>query len=235
MIFEKYDGITQHHATRLGCVPGVFAHTGTTIVPDADMARRKRVIVNETQAHTVIQTPPELAAVLLAGLDLSQAVSAATVQHTLAATHAKRQWLDYVFHPPAGWVPPDADPRTRLLTEQDDAALAALNARLSENDRNLGGVSAEDPVRVGLFEGARCIAAASFLFYGEHIADVGVITDPEFRGRGLGKTVVTGLLHQRGNRAGQYRTQHTNIGSHSLARSLGLVLFLTETGLAVEA
>jgi RimJ/RimL family protein N-acetyltransferase len=234
MRFEKFDTIAKHHAERLGCSSAVFSRIGTTIVADAKMTERKRVIVNESSRHTVIQAPPAMVSQLKASLDLPRASRAKMVVEALSEVNAKVLWTDFIFHITEGWMPPIADPQVRVLESSDANALETLKARLSEPDLALGEVTLDHPIAVGVFDGARCVAAASFIYYGDDIADVGVITDPDYRGRGSGTMAVTGLLRKRGNRVVQYSAQEKNIASHKLARNLGLELFITETGLAIE-
>jgi GNAT superfamily N-acetyltransferase len=223
------DLIIDYHAKRLGCAPSALTQPGTTVLADASLAERKRVIVHETPVHTVVQTPP----VLAQRLRQHHPTTAAKVIEVLAEAHPVHRWTDYIFHPSDMWVAPIPDPRARLLGPADADALEALNAQLSEKDRELGEVSLTHPVVVGLFDGARCVAAASFLYNGDAVADIGVVTDPGYRGHGLGKAVVTGLIQHRRERLLQYMTQHTNTRSLGIARGLGLSVYITETGLAI--
>jgi GNAT superfamily N-acetyltransferase len=234
MRFERFDTIAKHHAERLGCNAAMFSRIGTTVVADSQMTERKRVIVNENFMHTMIQAPPAMVSQLKVNLDLTLASRAEMVVEVLSEVKARVLWTDFIFHIAEGWVPPIPSPQVRELRETDANALEALNARLSEHDRDLGGVTLAHPTVVGIFDGARCIAAASFIYYGDDVADVGVITDPDYRSRGLGRVVVTELLGKRGNRVVQYSTQEKNIASHKLVRSLGLERFITEIGLAIE-
>jgi hypothetical protein len=61
------------------------------------------------------------------------------------------------------------DARSRYTRVLND-----LTARLSERDRELGEVTIAHPCVVGIYDGARCIAAASYIYHGEAVADVGV-------------------------------------------------------------
>jgi RimJ/RimL family protein N-acetyltransferase len=229
MQFENDAVITAFHAAALGCPADVFFRPGTTVVRSESMAQRKRVIAYRTDAHTVILAAPEHASRFEA-FDPAHAADADAITRQMPALTFK--WLDPVYHLPAGYADAPADPRARQLSPADGAQLDALNGALSEDERKLGSVSIEDPLVVGVFVDERCLSAASFLYKGEQIADIGVLVHPDARGRGLGRIAVQQLLRHRGARIAHYTTQDSNLASQRVAASVGFRRFMTEIGFA---
>jgi RimJ/RimL family protein N-acetyltransferase len=227
MHYENDAVITAFHAAALGCPVDVFFRPGTTVVRSEDMARRKRVIAYRTDAHTIILAPPEHAA-LLGSLDLMRATDTDEIVAALPALSLK--WLDPVYHLPANYANAPADPRAHVLSAADSARFDALNGALSEDERERGAVSLDDPIVVGVFVDERCLSAASFLYKSEQVADIGIIVHPEARGRGLGRIAVQQLLRQRGERVAHYTTQDSNLASQRVAASVGFRRFMTEIG-----
>jgi predicted GNAT family acetyltransferase len=83
---------------------------------------------------------------------------------------------------------------------------------------------------MGTFADGRLVCAASmYPWRGTHLADVGVITLPGYRGRGLGRRTVR-ALSARALAEGyepQYRCQLDNMPSAALARAAGFAQFGT--------
>ena len=103
-------------------------------------------------------------------------------------------------------------------------------ARLFVTKRQLDGIAYYEQVSRLL------LAVAAFIFDGDVIADVGVITHPHHRGKGLGKSIVLELvrygIEQR--RIVQYTTQEQYVSSKRLAESIGFWLYAVEEGLYLE-
>jgi predicted GNAT family acetyltransferase len=83
---------------------------------------------------------------------------------------------------------------------------------------------------MGTFADGRLVSVASmYPWHGTNLADLGVITLPEYRGRGLAKRTVR-AISARALADGyepQYRCQLDNMPSASLARAAGFVQFGT--------
>ena len=78
-----------------------------------------------------------------------------------------------------------------------------------------------------ILDGRLVSAASMYPWDGSRLADLGVITLPEFRGRGLGRATVramSALAIDRGYEP-QYRCQFDNASSVALAASAGFALF----------
>jgi GNAT superfamily N-acetyltransferase len=73
--------------------------------------------------------------------------------------------------------------------------------------------------------GGRVVAAAGYEVWGGEVAQVGVLTDPRYRGRGLGTAVASAAV-ARAVGAGlvaQWRARAAIVGSRRIARTLGFV------------
>jgi GNAT superfamily N-acetyltransferase len=73
--------------------------------------------------------------------------------------------------------------------------------------------------------GGRVVAAAGYEVWGGELAQVGVLTDPRYRGRGLGTAVASAAV-ARAVGAGlvaQWRARPAIVGSRRIARTLGFV------------
>lgn len=123
---------------------------------------------------------------------------------------------------------------TRQLTEADTAAFAEFTAQASEGDLDEAFVELDHWLVVGTFSGDSLVSAASMYPWGDTLlADLGVITLPEFRGRGLGRATVRAISAAalaRGYEP-QYRCQLENTASAALARAAGFALFGVWEGL----
>jgi GNAT superfamily N-acetyltransferase len=132
--------------------------------------------------------------------------------------------------------PPDFTPAfpaapyaIRTLTAADADALAALKATCTPIEVETGEVSVEDEIGFGCFDGPRMVSIATgFRLYG--FMDIGVLTDPACRRKGLGKATVSALCAWciEAPIIAQYRCDVTNTGSDATARALGFSLPITQ-------
>lgn len=117
---------------------------------------------------------------------------------------------------------------TRQLEAGDAAAFAELTANAPADDVDEAFVELDHWLVFGTFVGDTLASAASmFPWRGSKLADVGVITLPEFRGRGLGRATVraiSAVALARGFEP-QYRCQRDNAASVALAQAAGFARF----------
>lgn len=127
---------------------------------------------------------------------------------------------------------------TRQLTDADAAAFEALVAAAPEDDLEEAFVELDHWLVFGTFVGDKLASAVSmYPWNGTRLADLGVITLPAFRGRGLGRATVRAASSAAlalGYEP-QYRCQVDNLASVALARAAGFTPFgLWEVNLAEE-
>ncbi len=133
----------------------------------------------------------------------------------------------------AAFRPFAPDPRyvARALTEADRAAFDAFLARCPEKDRAEADISLDQDWPFGVFDGARMVAGAStYRWLG--LVDVGVLTDPAYRGQGLGKAVVSAVAQHVAAQGHVvcYRHAVYNTGSQGIAEGLRFSLYATTEG-----
>lgn len=150
----------------------------------------------------------------------------------LADAGTELNGADHLFYfPVAEQETLTAEPRgvdVRRLTEADTALFEAFAAAAPEDDLDEAFVELDHWLVFGAFAGDRLVAAASmYPWTGTTLADLGVITLPEFRGQGHGRRVVRALSAaalEQGHEP-QYRCQLDNDASVALARSARLARF----------
>jgi len=136
---------------------------------------------------------------------------------------------DYLFYLPAGTcVAPDRSMAARWLTIEDRDAFEAFQADASEQDRDDAFVELDHWAVFGCFDGDRLVSVASaYPWENAPVADLGVLTLPDVRGRGFARAVVLTIsdFSRREGYEPQYRCQLDNLASVALAKSCGFALF----------
>ncbi|PCG16049.1 MULTISPECIES: GNAT family N-acetyltransferase [Sphingomonas] len=195
-------------------------HAGVAVDPQA----RRAMLLTETSGRTRAVMPPAIAAAI--GWS-DGAGSIAEWRRRLAAAGMALNDPDALFR----WGGGEAtDPRARRLDAEDAAAFARFYAAASEQDRDDAWVEWDhDAVFGAVVDGELLCAASLYRWAGTPIADLGVLTLPQARGRGLARAVVRAIaVHARAQGwEPQYRCQTDNAASLALARSSGFVRFGT--------
>lgn len=125
----------------------------------------------------------------------------------------------------------------RELTAEDSAAFRAFTAAAPADELDEAFVELDHWLVVGTVEGDALVSITSMYPWGEsRLADLGVITLPTARGRGLGRRTVRAISAAALARGYEplYRCQLGNHASAALARSAGFALFGHWEGLRSE-
>ncbi|NDJ54802.1 MAG: GNAT family N-acetyltransferase [Chloroflexi bacterium] len=132
--------------------------------------------------------------------------------------------------------PPAANFSLRKLTPSDKGLMDELHAANPEDEADEADVQVAHDHVVGVFHESQLVAAAS-IYRWRGFIDPGVITHPDFRGRGLGKAVVSALC-QHVLSAGLgimiYRSNTENLGSVGIAKALGFSHYFVNEGLWLD-
>ena len=168
------------------------------------------------------------------GLTGRTAVTAEALALALGAAAVKLNGADYLFYLPtqeqALVRSARPSPDTRQLTDIDADAFANFAAQAPADDLDEAFVELDHWLVVGTFADEQLVSAASMYPWRDtQLADIGVITIPAFRGRGLANATIRAISAralQQGYEP-QYRCQLDNAPSVALARSAGFVSFGT--------
>lgn len=220
----------------------IYNHDGFAVTVNSGLPADRRVMLLEMAdggARAVLI--PELAERLNLYQCHPEGLSTSVFRQIVADTGGAFHGADYLFYFSEGdkdvllGASPDAgDPerspgaRVRRLTEADRAAFAGFESAASEDDLDAAYVELDHWVVFGAFEQDRLVCVASmYPWEDSRLADLGVLTLPDFRGRGHARRVVRAICKyavEQGYEP-QYRCQLDNLASKALAERSGLTLF----------
>lgn len=206
---------------------------GFHVVVDPALPANRRVMLLEPVAGGgVLSIVPDMAARLAvgAGAYIGRARLAAAMQGASLEFNGAD---DLFYFPVAEHAVLAAEPvpgLVRPLGKDDADAFAAFESSAPAADLDEAFVELDHWLVFGAFAQGRLACVASMYPWSHtRLADLGVITLPAFRGRGLARKTVR-ALSARALALGyepQYRCQPDNRASVALARSCGLSLFAT--------
>lgn len=211
----------------------VYRDETTVLVIDPTVDESRRVsIVRRVAGPTSFILSPQVFGQLQ--LNVAGPLSEAHILAALADARITLYDIDNLFYfdrPAREALSAEANaPTVRKLGAGDAAAFADFEASASEQDIEDAFVELDHWAVFGAFDGDRLVAAASaYPWGGAQLADTGVLTLADFRGRGFARQVVR-ALSRFALGAGyepQYRCQLDNVASVALAGSAGLTLFGT--------
>ncbi len=134
---------------------------------------------------------------------------------------------------PDGFLPAPAVPGIelrRLDAKADWELIKGLLDACSEEEVDDAEIYEDDPdaeVFGGFAEG-RLVGYAGFRYWEEKFADIGILCNPEFRQRGLGKCLVSALSEWclDNDVVPMYRVDPENTGSRRIAEALGFTMWV---------
>jgi GNAT superfamily N-acetyltransferase len=237
--FEKI--LYANWATYFGCQAETTQQPGTTLLPESKYDGDKILALWYIRKHTFVQLDPAYYA------RLDQLVKSLPAHTSLTGDHVQTVWgeaailsrdtglLHYLFPPDLpNYLPPQ--PFTlRQLNEADTDVMSALHAANTQQDVDEGYVEVTHQVAFGCFFENQLVAASSG-YERTGFLDIGVLTHPEFRKKGLGKAVV-GALCSWANEQGmiaQYRHDITNTNSQNVAASLNFRMYFKSEGISLR-
>lgn len=221
--------IFQHWGEQLGVDAALFLAPGVTVHADPEMT--DKLIVFDGAGRQTVLLPSRFAERLTSD-DLPAGDALIAGLSARIGMPLELAWRDYYFYATAPCDLPCHAERIRPLTAADAPLLADLQAACEARELELSKVNIDDPYIVGYFDGA-ALAGAGSLLIGEHdLYDIGVLTHPDHRKRGIGAALTACLWREIDLRGGvaQYVTIAENYGSVGVARRCGLALFMTEEG-----
>ena len=192
--------ILENWTKHFGCPTESADQTGTTLLPESKYEGEKIIALWHIGKHAFVQLDPGVFP------RLDELVKSLPENTSLLGEHVQTAWGDeaissrdtgltyYLF--PADlpdYLPPE--PFTlRPLTEADAEYMSALNAANTPEDVDEAYVEVTHQVAFGCFHGEVLVAAASG-YERTGFLDLGVLTHPGYRKKGLGKAVVGALFY----------------------------------------
>ncbi|WJS89613.1 GNAT family N-acetyltransferase [Microbacterium testaceum] len=208
-----------------------FSDDDAVVVVDPEAPENRSVsILRIGDGATVVSLSPERADQL--GVSDGERLAADEVVERIDAAGIALNDPDHLFYLPveehANVTAPEPQANTRRLTAEDADAFAALVAAAPEDELDEAFVELDHWLVFGTFvDGTLAAAASMYPWTGTRLADLGVITLPEFRGRGLARATVLAMAAdalERGYEP-QYRCQLDNAPSVALALASGFRRF----------
>lgn len=208
------------------------------VAVDPGLAGNRRVMLLATSGDGMVRavlTPSVADALGLSDSpDPSRPLTESDFRRALAEAGVALHGADYVFYFSASdlraLVQENPQAHVRQLTAADAAIFAEFESSASHQDLDDAYVELSHWAVFGAFEQNRLVTAASMYPWGNaRLADIGVLTLPEFRGRGHGRAVVRASARyaaQQGYEP-QYRCQLDNEASIALAKASGFTHFGT--------
>lgn len=208
------------------------SQNGTTLVPESKYEGKKVIVLEYIGKHTFAQLDPFYFQVLN---NLVKSLPAGT---SISGTHIQDVWSKesirshnhgktYYLHPSD--LPPYLPPEPfslRKLTIKDAEHMSALHAANTTKDVEEGYVEVTHQIAFGCFHEGQLVAASSG-YERTGFLDIGVLTHPNFRKKGLGKAVVGTLCNWANEKhiIPQYRHDILNTSSQHVAQSLNFKLY----------
>jgi GNAT superfamily N-acetyltransferase len=207
-----------------------FTEHGIRVVIDSSLGENRSVsLLRVAGGEHILAVTPERAG------ELSLAASARVDAESLAGrirdagiTLNDPDYLFYLSVAEQATLRDEPVGSPRQLTSDDEEAFARFVAEAPEHDLDEAFVELDHWLVFGTFVDGRLASAASmYPWDATWLADLGVITLPQYRGRGLGRATVRAISAHaiaRGYEP-QYRCQLDNAHSVALANSAGFTNF----------
>lgn len=228
MLNERTASIANTYwAIHLGCSPDeLFAEPLRIVTHGAELADYCGVFALFRCGGVTASIPPDRADTLRALLSsLPHGCSPDSVASALSPVSSAVIGPAYIGYAEAASQP--AHP-ARALGPDDAAALHALRQSCDATEWEHGGSAIAHPCSA-VFAGGRVAALAGYEVWGGTIAHIAVVTHPDFRRRGFGRSAVAHIAG-RAIAAGllpQYRTLQSNRASIRVADLLGFQSYAT--------
>lgn len=208
----------------------VFDNADLSVKINPELDEDEKGALLKVDGKSFISLQPETAALL--DLTSIYPLSETVLTQKMAEHGLQLYGADNLFYLATGKAAGFAEPATnvRQLTTDDAAIFDQFCAKASEEDIDAAYVELDHWLVYGAFENNELVCACSMYAWNQSkLADLGVLTLPDFRGKGYARAVVQAICRHAAE-AGfepQYRCQLDNAASVQLAKAAGFKLFGT--------
>ena len=204
---------------------------GTTIMLDEERDPASTQIIWTFDKHVIIRTHPQFVERFKALIEDGQALSITQIVENLDVTVREEQQDMLYSITAADFILHETEYTVRQLTQNDATAFASFITQCTERDKAYAQVKLDDETIFAVLDAERVIAVASSLVW-HGFVDIGVLTDPAYRGKGIGKAVVSAIVRhylqdETDERPLSYRHETSNVGSRKIAKAVGWQRFAT--------
>jgi GNAT superfamily N-acetyltransferase len=213
-------------AEALGCEPRLLGEPGGHMVPGGARLRDlDAVYLASVRASVLVYCPGRLrarAAAVLASVPPGQLFTAGTCAKIAGLDDVQTFGPSWHGFTNAGHFAPAVPGAGRRL-DRGDRLLTELQEACGQAEWAEGGFADPDGVIYGIEQDGHLAAAGNLTPFRGYPADVGLLTHPAARGRGLAKQIAVQMIQDALPAAGiiRYRALVTNSPSLAIARSLG--------------
>lgn len=226
---EFQETVYGYWARRFDCDREAFVHPGTLVIREEQLAETNKIYIYHIDKMSVVRAAPALAkqAGLPDGYDRNFGSLTTNILQASIQVQLESSFLDYFLDPnDFRCFTVESGFTTRQLdVENDKPYLFKLYEACTETELDAADINVDepDPVIYGMFDGSQLTAYASHRYWEDVIADIGVLIHPSYRGRGLGKAVVSALCEWclKNDKVPMYRVFSSHVHSCKLAEALG--------------
>lgn len=216
-------------ARRFGCDREDFLHPGTLVIQEDQLNGTGKIHLYHIDRMSIVRADPSLIcqAGLSNGYDRDTGSLTVSLLQELIGVEVDTTFLDCYLDARdfKCFAARGSFTTRRLYGENDNPHLLNLYQACTEEDLDEAAINVDepDPVIYGMFDGNQLVAYASHRYWEDVIADMGVLIHPGYRGRGLGKAVVSALCEWciENEVIPMYRVFSYNAHSRRLAQALG--------------
>ena len=220
-------------ADRFGCSSGDFAQAGTLIIREEEFDESHWILIYHIDRVSIVRiAQKQVKHVVLPNEFDSEAgtLTATQLQQIVGEkyqTEIVGPFFDNFLYPEVFKPFPVARNYSvrRLFPEKDNPILLAFYDQCTAEDLDEAEIFIDepDPVIFGMFDGDQMVSYASHRYWGDKIADIGVLVHPNYRSQGLGKAVVSELCQWciENDVVPMYRVFSGNIHSWHIQKALG--------------
>lgn len=220
---------------RFGLEPGDWTRSWTRVLGDEVFADTPELYLYRLGEMALLRLDPAKVDLVArpaeddrVALDLDALIARGGAEHPIASAGAGLTlYLDPGDFRSA--EAPEGIEARRLDGKADWPLIQSLLDDCSEEEVEDAEIFEDDPdaVVIGAMAGERLVGYAGFRYWEEEFADVGILTNPEFRRRGLGRFLVSELSAWclDNGVVPMYRVDPENHGSRRIAEGLGYALW----------